>query len=166
MASSVAPLTVGRIFSLFWNVLYFLYCFVLPLYLFSLPFYANIFGWSPQTFYSSSCRDFSVSSEYVFMLCFSILACCRSPFICDSSLSSHPGSEFLSLVLKETPIFSHTNFTAAYMKSFNSVMSFVSTNYYYIYSFRIFHISVSWWSFPGFWVTASLHKSPGIFSVS
>ena len=30
---------------------------------------------------------------------------------------------------------------------------------------RVFHISVSWWSFTGDWVTASLLKSPGLFSV-
>ena len=29
----------------------------------------------------------------------------------------------------------------------------------------LFHISVSWWSFTGDWVTASLLKSPGLFSV-
>ena len=29
---------------------------------------------------------------------------------------------------------------------------------------RVFHISVSWWSFTGVWVTASLLKSPGLFS--
>ena len=29
----------------------------------------------------------------------------------------------------------------------------------------VFHISVSWWSFTGDWVTASLLKSPGLFSV-
>ena len=32
------------------------------------------------------------------------------------------------------------------------------------YSFRVFHISISWWSFTGVWVTASLLKSPGLFS--
>ena len=37
--------------------------------------------------------------------------------------------------------------------------------YYYYYSFRVFHISVSWWFFPGVWVTASLLKSPGLFSI-
>ena len=30
---------------------------------------------------------------------------------------------------------------------------------------RVFHISVSWWFFTGVWVTASLLKSPGLFSV-
>ena len=37
--------------------------------------------------------------------------------------------------------------------------------YYYLLPFRVFHISVSWWFFPGVWVTASLLKSPGLFSV-
>ena len=31
---------------------------------------------------------------------------------------------------------------------------------------RIFHTSVSWWSFIRVWVTASLLKSPGLFYVS
>ena len=30
-----------------------------------------------------------------------------------------------------------------------------------MYSWRVFHISVSWWSFTWVWVTASLLKSPG-----
>ena len=34
-----------------------------------------------------------------------------------------------------------------------------------VYSFRVFHISVSWWFFTGVWVTACLLKSPGLFSV-
>ena len=33
-----------------------------------------------------------------------------------------------------------------------------------IYSFRVFHISVSWWFLTGVWVTASLLKSPGLVS--
>ena len=33
-----------------------------------------------------------------------------------------------------------------------------------IYSFRVFHISVSWWSFTKIWVRASLLKSPGLIS--
>ena len=33
-----------------------------------------------------------------------------------------------------------------------------------IYSFTVFHISVSWWFFTGVWVTASLLKSPGLVS--
>ena len=34
-----------------------------------------------------------------------------------------------------------------------------------IYSFRVFHISWRWWFFTGVLVTASLLKSPGLFSV-
>ena len=33
-----------------------------------------------------------------------------------------------------------------------------------IYSFRVFHISVSWWFFTGVWVTTSHRKSPGFVS--
>ena len=58
------------------------------------------------------------------MFRFSFLACCRL-FLCDSSLSPHPGYKFLSVVFRETLIFSQANFTPAYIKLFNSVMSFV-----------------------------------------
>ena len=37
--------------------------------------------------------------------------------------------------------------------------------YYHFTLFGVFHTSISWWSFTGFWVTASLHKSPGLFLV-
>ena len=37
--------------------------------------------------------------------------------------------------------------------------------YYYYYSLRVFHIRISWWSFTGVWMTASLLKSPALFSV-
>ena len=36
---------------------------------------------------------------------------------------------------------------------------------FYLLLIRVFHISVSWWSFTGDWVTASLLKFPGLFSV-
>ena len=36
---------------------------------------------------------------------------------------------------------------------------------FHIYSFRVFHISVSWWFFTGVSVTASLLWSPGLFTV-
>ena len=42
-------------------------------------------------------------------------------------------------------------------------VSFVWTDYHLL--IRFFHISVSWWFFTGVWVTASLLKSPGFFSV-
>ena len=34
-----------------------------------------------------------------------------------------------------------------------------------LYTFRVFHTSISWWFFTEVWVTASLLKSPGLFSV-
>ena len=37
--------------------------------------------------------------------------------------------------------------------------------HYYSYSWWVFHVSVSWWFFTGVWVTASLFKFPGLFSV-
>ena len=37
--------------------------------------------------------------------------------------------------------------------------------HYYFLLIRVFHISVSWWSFTEDWVTASLLKSPGLFYV-
>ena len=60
-------------------------------------------------------------------------------------------------------------------KSFNLVKDHYPTlivyflteylSYYYFYSLRVFHISVSWWFFTGVWVTASFLKSPGLLSV-
>ena len=37
--------------------------------------------------------------------------------------------------------------------------------YYYSYFLRVFHISVSWWSFMGVWVTASLLVSRTLLSI-
>ena len=46
------------------------------------------------------------------------------------------------------------------------LLSIVWRNYYYYYLLLwVFHISVSWWFFTGVWVTESLLKSPGLFSV-
>ena len=125
VASPIFPLIVGRIFfSLFWNVLFCLYCFVFTRYLFSLPTFASIFWLVFSSFiFRTSFRDFSDSFEYLLMFRFSILACCRSLLICDSSLSSFPGFDILSMVFKRTPIFSHTYFAPPYIRSLNSVMS-------------------------------------------
>ena len=86
-------------------------------YLFSLPSFACILVGLQKLFFSSSCHAFSVSPENFLMFGFSILACCRSLFICDSSLCSHQGFNFLSVVFKGTPIFPQTNFAPAYIKS-------------------------------------------------
>ena len=45
-----------------------------------------------------------------------------------------------------------------YLSFFSHSFSFI------IYSFRVFHLSVSWWFFSGVWVTASLLKFPGLVS--
>ena len=78
-----------------------------------------------KLFLSSTCPAFSVSSEKFIcsVLVFSFFVVVF--FICDSSLSSHQCFEFLSVVCKDTPFFSLTNFVPAYIKKFNSVISFV-----------------------------------------
>ena len=57
-------------------------------------------------------------------------------------------------------------FTFMFHSFFNSLAR--SRYYYYYYCYLliwVFHISVSWWSFTGVWVTASLLKFPGLSSV-
>ena len=51
-----------------------------------------------------------------------------------------------------------SNFVASHISSQHIIIII-------IYSFRVFHISVSWWFFSWAWVIASLLKSPGFFSV-
>ena len=46
----------------------------------------------------------------------------------------------------------------------STMIRFYNYHYYYLL-IRVFHISVSWWSFTGVWVTANLPKSPGLFSI-
>ena len=46
-----------------------------------------------------------------------------------------------------------------------SSVDFMTLYYYFFYSWRVFYISVSRWFFTGVWVTASLLKSSGLFSV-
>ena len=95
---------------------------------------------------NSCCRAFSVSSESLLMFRFSILACCRSLFIYDSSLSFHPVFNFLSIVFKGIPIFSQINFAPVYIKSFNYVMSFVGIFVNKSFTFSISDLTVlqSW----------------------
>ena len=96
--------------TVFWNILFYLYCLVLSRYLFSLPSFASTF-WliSLSCIFHSSCHASSASSEYIFFLYFSIFTCCRSFLICDFNLSSHTGFDFLFVVSKGTSIFSKTN---------------------------------------------------------
>ena len=51
MASPILPLNVSRFVSLFWNVLFCLYCLILSRYLFSLLYFTSIFCWSSQVLY-------------------------------------------------------------------------------------------------------------------
>ncbi len=80
-------------------------------------------------------------------------------FIRDSNLSSHPGFDFLFVVFKGTSILSQTTFALAYIKKFNSVMSFVGifvnksftlsvsdlTYYYYIYYYYYYSHQFRWY---------------------
>ena len=50
-------------------------------------------------------------------------------------------------------------------KTFSKLLYLCEQIFFFAYSLRVFHISVSWWSFTGVWVTASLLKSPELFSV-
>ena len=89
-------------------------------------------------YFSFSLPVFFCSVRIYFNAPFSIFACCRSLFICDSSLSFHPSFDFKSVVFRRTPSFSLTNLGPAYIKSFNSVTSFVG-----IFANKSFTFSVS-----------------------
>ena len=103
MFSCNLPLFASRIFfSLFWDVLFCQYCFILFWNLFSLPSFARNFWFiSPSWIVCFTCVAFSFLSPYVlaFFLCLIIFACCRRfliiitvpseflPPVLDSSLS-------------------------------------------------------------------------------
>ena len=68
--------------------------------------------------------------------------------------------------------FSIFSFISTYLivSAYNIFKYFNSENYYYYYYYyylliRVVHISASWWSSTGVWLTAILLKSPGLFSV-
>ena len=52
-------------------------------------------------------------------------------------------------------------FTIQYSIAF----TYFPINIIYLTLLKVFQTSVSWWRFPGVWVTASILKSPGLFSV-
>ena len=126
MASPIPPLIGSRIFCCWFRTSLFVYIVrsflgIFLVFLLSLVFLVGLL----KHFLCSSCQAFSVSSENIFMFRFSITACCRNVFICDSSLSSNPGFDFQPMVFKGTHIFPQTNFAPAYIKSFNFEVSFV-----------------------------------------
>ena len=106
MSWSILPLIVVRMFFRCFGMSCFVYCLVLFQYLFSLPSFTSTFWFVTSCcIFPSSCRDFSASSEYVFMFGFIIFACCPSFLISDSNLSSHSG--FNCVGSPEGPPFFH-----------------------------------------------------------
>ena len=103
------------------------------------------------------------------MFRFSILACCHSLFICDSSLSSYSHFNFLSVVFKGSLIFSQINFAPAYIKSFYSVM-FIGIFVNKLFTFSVLDLTVlqSWLLTEGnvvfFSITILLLVSISVFS--
>ena len=108
---------VGIIFSLLWNMLFYLYCLTLSRYLLSLSSFANIFWF---IFSSSSlrlicCFVLFLLSQHI-LECFSFLsifANCHSFFIRPFSQISHLCFVFLFGFLRGTPILSLTRFAPA-----------------------------------------------------
>ena len=114
--------------SLFWNVLFYLYCFTLCRYLFNLPSFASSFWFIFSSFIVSfSCVVFS----FLFLIipasffCFIIFACFRRFFIWVSSRNSHPDFDFSFVLFEGILIFSQTNFAPVWISSFNSFILFV-----------------------------------------
>ena len=67
-----------------------------------------------------------------------------------------------------TVIFMFHSFFCSLARSWYLSLFLLSFSYYYYHYYlliRVSHIRVSWWFFTGVWVTASLLKSPGLFSV-
>ena len=60
--------------------------------------------------------------------------------------------------------FSYSDNRYATFTSFDKKIQMLKNNYYYSTHLRIFHTSVRWWFSTGTWVTASLLKSPELFS--
>ena len=78
--------------------------------------------------------------------------------------SSLVRSRYLSFF---SPSFTFTLWSAGKAKSTILQVFFFVYYYYYYYCLLLksFHISISWWSFTGIWVTASLLQPPGLFPV-
>ena len=72
---------------------------------------------------------------------------------------------FLSFLLSLHIAFSFLSrlFCSPHFPSFFLFYFFISVNI--IYTFRVFHIIISWWFFTVVWETASLFMSLGLFSV-
>ena len=87
-----SPLIVNTIFFRCLGTSCFVYIVCSCLGIFLVFLLSLFFGWSHQIiFFVLAAVLFSVSSEFFLMFRFSSLACCRSLFMCDSSLSSLAG---------------------------------------------------------------------------
>ena len=115
-------------FSLFWDIPFCLYCFILSRCLFSLPSFARTFWFiSSSCIVYFNCVAFLFSPQHIppFFLSLIIFVRGRKFLISISSLIFHPGFQFLFVFFSRTPILSPTHFAPAWISSFNSVMLFV-----------------------------------------
>ena len=111
-----SPICSNNFLSLFWNVLFCLYCYTLCQYLFNLPSFARTFYFiSLSCILYFSCDDFSflflIIPSYFF--CFIILAYFCRFIICVSCRNSHPGFDFSFMIFVGIPIFLQINFAPA-----------------------------------------------------
>ena len=87
--------------SSFWNVLFYLYFFILSQYLFRLPPLTSYFWFISSSWIVcfNHCIDFLFLSQNIpaFFLHLRIFVCCHRFLIIVSSLISHPYSKFLSV---------------------------------------------------------------------
>ena len=96
--------------SLFWNVLFYLFCLTLSPFLWSFPSFANIFWFiSSNLIVRLDCYFVLVFWSQYILACFffhSTFACCRSFFTSPSSLISNQGFVFLFGFIRGLPILS------------------------------------------------------------
>ena len=135
-------------------------------YYFTYMIYLMVSHWS-----LSDNKFLQVSRTLVFWLIFIVLSFGWCPLVL--LFPSHPVPLSIIWWLIECTNYNwyHYHFHVPQLFQFSSnilVLTFLFAffyNYYYYYSLRVFHISVNWWSFTKVRVTASLLKSPGLFSV-
>ena len=83
----------------------------------------------------------------------------------DSKVDYFASSLFLLLlIIIKSGLLAGIRWSVWMLKSHRSFIIIIIIIIIIIYSFRVFHINVSWWFFTGFWVIASLLKSPGLVS--
>ena len=122
------PTCRENLLSLFWNVLFWMYCLMLSQHLFTFPSFASTFWLIASSFiFCFNCVAFLSISKHILMFCscLCIFARCRRLIICVSNLISHPGFDFLFEFFGVALIFPHTYFSVALIKSFNSVIFLV-----------------------------------------